>query len=128
MYVYNDRVEGFAQGSGTVYKFNAAGEPASFLAHANASEDTNAIEGVGIAFGGATQELAFDSSAGHGSGDLYAADGPFSGGMVDIFDSVSGAKLGELNSGVTALGLGARGGAREYRAESEASYGEIEGS
>ncbi len=84
VYVYDSGALG-----GAVYKFDAAGEPASF-----AALGVDAIEGVG---GGnqAENQIAVDSSsAGPAKGDIYVANGE--GGQVRIYDS-AGTFIGEVN-------------------------------
>jgi hypothetical protein len=73
---------------GSVYKFNASGEPVSFT-----SSGTNVITGVGST-GSAENELAVDSSSGPDAGDIYVADAR----GVRIY-AASGAPLGELTGG-----------------------------
>jgi hypothetical protein len=88
VFVYdNDELAG-----GSVYKFNAAGEPSEF-----SGLKADVIHGVG--FGGfpAVQELAV-SEAGPTKGDLYAANDS----TVNIYSTATGEKLGELNSEVPA--------------------------
>jgi hypothetical protein len=86
VFVYdNDELTG-----GSVYKFNAAGEPAEFSGF-----NADVIPGVGFAGFNAVQELAI-SEAGATKGDLYAANGS----TVNIYSSTTGEKLGELNSEV----------------------------
>jgi hypothetical protein len=78
-----------AEGEGSVYKFDAGGEPANF-----SGLGTNRITGVGSA-GGSTAEVAVDSSAGSDSGDIYVANV----NSVRIY-SAAGGFLGELTGGV----------------------------
>jgi hypothetical protein len=63
VYVYDT-----GSGGGSVYKFNAAGEPADFSALG-----TNAITGVGGAYPDGN-ELAVDGSNGPAKGDIYVAN------------------------------------------------------
>jgi hypothetical protein len=73
-------------GAGTVYKFNASGEPEAFSGLAG----SNAITGVGGA-GTAEQQIAVDSSSGPNAGDIYVAHGA----TVQLF-SQAGTPLEEL--------------------------------
>ncbi len=75
--------------AGTVYKFDAAGEPVSF-----ASSGTNVIEGVGGG-GIGESEIAVDSSTGPAKGDVYVANNS----SVLIYNGETGEKLGELTGG-----------------------------
>jgi uncharacterized repeat protein (TIGR01451 family) len=88
VYVYDNAA------GGSVYKFNAAGQPESFSA-----SKTNVIGGVGHAGFPAVDELAV-SAAGATKGDLYVANDS----AVGIYSSQTGEKLGELNSGVQTSG------------------------
>jgi hypothetical protein len=78
------------KGGGSLYKFNAAGEPAEFSV-----TKTNVIEGVG---GRTTErnalsvEVAVDSSAGPAQGDIYIATGE----ALEIYGA-DGASLGTLS-------------------------------
>ncbi len=83
VYVYDSGALG-----GAVYKFDAAGEPASF-----AALGVDVIEGAG---GGnqAENQIAVDNSTGPAKGDIYVANGE--GGQVRIYSS-AGAFLGEVN-------------------------------
>jgi len=94
VYVYDN------SGGGSIYKFNALGQPVVFLAHAKVSEDTNVIEGVGVASVNAVDELAI-SETGETKGDLYVANDTRT---VAIYSSSTGEKLGELNEGVEPAG------------------------
>jgi hypothetical protein len=71
---------------GSVYKFNAAGEPAAFSA-----TSSDFIENVG-----SIQQLAVDNSTGSDKGDIYAAVN----GSVRIY-SAGGEALGELTGGLS---------------------------
>jgi hypothetical protein len=84
VYVYDN-------GPGSVYRFNAAGEPVNF-----SSTGTNVIEGVGKG-GPAGEELAIDESSGPAKGDIYAANES----SVNVY-SASGEPLGQLNGNVSA--------------------------
>ncbi len=95
VYVYDNRGEGE---EASVYKFNAQGEPVDFT-----STGTNVIEKIGEhTHYPAVDELAV-SPAGETRGDLYVE----SYGSVGIYSSETGEKVGELNSEVEKLGLGA---------------------
>ena len=72
-------------GTGSLYRFNAAGEPAEFP-----TVKGGAIEGVGGA-GEGFSEIAVDNSGGPAEGDIYVANE----GSVLVF-SEAGEKLGEL--------------------------------
>jgi hypothetical protein len=73
---------------GSVYKFDAAGEPVDF-----SSSGTNVIEGVGSS-GNSEGEIAIDDSTGPDAGDIYVANN----NAVKIYSS-TGASLGELTGG-----------------------------
>jgi len=89
VYVYDASTSG-----GSVYKFDAAGNPVSFTASM-----TNVITGVGSGCCSAVQELAV-SPAGETKGDLYVANGH----VVGIYSSLTGEKVGELNKEVETTG------------------------
>ncbi len=75
-------------GGGSLYKFNATGEPAEFSAL-----HTNVIEGVGgLTASNLSTELAVDDSAGPASGDIYVATGE----KLEIY-AADGTGLGELS-------------------------------
>ncbi len=80
--------EVFVYDSGSVYKFNATGEPVNFSALG-----TNHIDGVGGA-SPSESEIAVDSSSGPDAGDIYVANNS----VVKIY-AASGAFLGELSGG-----------------------------
>jgi hypothetical protein len=111
------------KGEGSLYKFDASGQPAEFSAL-----KTNVIEGVGgvsAKSGGALKaEIAVDGSTGPAKGDIYVARGNANGSAqkLEIYGA-DGTSLGEL-SGVEACGVavdpagnlyvGARAGVRKY--------------
>jgi hypothetical protein len=78
----------FDAGAGSVFKFNAAGDPVNF-----SSSGTNVIGGVGGA-GSGENEIAVDNSSGPDHGDIYVANNS----VVRIYES-TGAFLGELSGG-----------------------------
>ncbi len=78
----------FDAGSGSVAKFDAAGNPVDFSA-----TGTNTIEGVGGA-GNGENEIAVDSSSGADKGDIYVANNS----TVRIY-SAQGSFLGALSGG-----------------------------
>jgi hypothetical protein len=86
VYVYD------AGGSASIYKFNAAGEPAEFSGlHADVIPNV----GRGGYAGNDEQELAVDSSGGATAGDIYLANG----GNVAVYGP-DGVLRGELNGEV----------------------------
>src|ERR1700727_1173350 len=84
VYVYDAEASG-----GSVYKFDAAGEPVDFSA-----SGTNAIVGVGEA-GGGEGEIAVDGSGGPDGGDIYVASGQATY-QVRVYSS-AGVKVGALS-------------------------------
>jgi hypothetical protein len=88
VYVYD-----VGAGGGSVYKFNAAGEPVKFSGLSG-----NVIEGVGGS-GNAENEIAV-SSAGPTAGDIYIAR---YAGKIEVF-AASGLPLGALEGGGPGLG------------------------
>jgi hypothetical protein len=92
----------FDAGIGSIYKFNAAGVPQEFTAL-----KSNAIATTG-GKGTEEEQLAIDSSTGPAKGDLYLAEG--GGGSVAIFDSQTGASLGQLDKNVASEVPGAKWG------------------
>jgi hypothetical protein len=98
VYVYDNNEDGEPSERGRIYKFNAAGEPANFLAHANASEDTNVIEGIGdLGNNNGAAQIAVDNSSGPDKGDIYFAN--YDGEVEEtlIYDS-NGVGVGVLAS------------------------------
>jgi hypothetical protein len=81
VYVYDIESNG-----GSIYKFNAAGEPAEF-----SGLGSNAIEGVGEEASSGEAQIAVDNSTGPDSGDIYAANGE----TLRIYNS-AGELKGEL--------------------------------
>src|ERR1700686_1264164 len=75
-------------GGGSIYRFNAAGEPAPFV-----KLGKNVIVGVGAAPYNNTDQVAVDGSSGPGKGDVYVAS--YGSGRVAVYAS-QGAKEGEL--------------------------------
>jgi hypothetical protein len=78
----------FDTGTGTIDKFDAAGNPVNFSA-----TGTNEITGVNGG-GGSENEIAVDNSTGSTAGDIYVADGSRS--AVQIF-SPAGSPIGTLS-------------------------------
>jgi hypothetical protein len=66
VYVYD------AGGEGSIYKFNAAGEPAAFSG-LEATAHPDVIEGVGAPGSKSRSEIAVDNSSGPAKGDIYVA-------------------------------------------------------
>ena len=77
----------FDAGAGTIFKFDAAGNPVNF-----AATGTNEITGLG-AGGPSENEIAVDRSTGPTAGDIYLANGSRS--AVQIF-SPAGSSLATL--------------------------------
>lgn len=73
-------------GAGTIYKFDAAGNPVNFSA-----TGTNAISNVGFSSYG-EGEIAVDSSSGPAKGDIYVAH---AGSTINIYNA-AGTEIGEL--------------------------------
>ena len=95
-------------GTGSLYRFDAAGEPVEFPAVKG-----DVIEGVGGA-GGGFSEIAVDNSAGPARGDIYVAN---EGGLL-VFNE-AGERLGELTEGAGApwgvpCGVAVDGAGRVY--------------
>jgi hypothetical protein len=83
-----------SQAFGQIEKFDASGAPVNF-----SSLGSNALTGAAtpagsFAFAGGASQLAVDDSTGAAAGDLYVTD--TSHNVVDVFDSNSGAYLGQL--------------------------------
>src|SRR6476620_1685904 len=74
-------------GTGTLHKFNSAGQPSKF-----ANRPSNVIDGLESSFGGAVQ-IAVDSSGGPTDGNIYVTSRQATG--VRIFDA-SGNPLGSI--------------------------------
>ena len=85
VYVYDAGFEG-----GSIYKFDAAGEPVDFSALG-----ADAIEHVGEVFNGES-EIAVDGSGGPDSGDIYFASAESGAHNVLIYNA-AGERVGEIS-------------------------------
>jgi hypothetical protein len=86
VYVFDSGSSGFAVNTGSILKFNAAGEPVNF-----AATGSNAI--TGLTWSGHA-ELAVDNSSGPAKGDIYLTTG--NGANLRIY-SPAGEQIGELS-------------------------------